>query len=102
MQNPLSKLALDHWYQVLMAAGLAVFLLTAGGLLPRLPEQPVLLISLGVFFLGLGEWRNHPLQTRVGTGFKITGYPRSACVTGIAFDLLGVALVIAGLVRLLR
>lgn len=61
MENPLSKLALEHWYQVLMVAGLAVFLLAGGGLLPALPVKPTLLVSLGAFFFGLGEWVNHPL-----------------------------------------
>lgn len=100
MENPISKLALDHWYQVLMAGGLAVFLLAAGGLLPVLPAQPALLVSLGTFFFGLGEWINHPLQERIGYNFKITGHPRNASLGGVAFDLLGIVLIAIGLWKL--
>ncbi len=102
MASPLDKLALDHWYKVLMAAGFAVFLLAGAGLLHALPATPTLLISLGVFFFGLGEWRNHPLQERVGLGFKITGHPRSASFSGTAFDLIGLGLASAGAWHLLR
>ncbi|WP_256325427.1 hypothetical protein [Nitrosospira sp. Nsp18] len=31
MENPLSKLALDYWYQVIMVAGFAIFILCAPG-----------------------------------------------------------------------
>lgn len=102
MENPLSKLALEHWYQVLMVAGLAVFLLAAGGLLPALPSQPALLVSLGVFFFGLGEWCNHPLQVSVGFNFKLTGHPRNPRFSGICFDLLALGLIGLGLYRLLN
>lgn len=101
MSNPLEKLALDHWYKVLMAGGFTVFLLTAAGLLPALPVKPCLLISLGTFFFGLGEWRNHPLQTRIAGNFKITGHPRAANGVGSVFDLLGLALIGYGLWQLL-
>lgn len=100
MENPLSKLALEHWYQVLMVAGFTVFLLAAGGLLPALPSKPALLLSLGAFFFGLGEWRNHPLQESVGYNFKITGHPRSPKFSGICLDLLGLGLIGLGLYRL--
>ena len=102
MASPLDKLALDHWYKVLMAGGFAVFLLAGAGLLHALPVKPTLLISLGVFFFGLGEWRNHPLQQRVGIGFKITGHPRSASLGGVIFDVIGLALIATGVFYLLR
>ncbi|MHB0926907.1 MAG: hypothetical protein ACYC1F_10425 [Gallionellaceae bacterium] len=102
MEHPLSKLALDHWYKVLMVAGFAVFLLAAAGLLPSLPVKPALLVALGTFFFGLGEWCNHPLQTHLHLNIKITGHPRRLCISGIAFDLLGFALIAIGLWHLLR
>ena len=63
MDNPISKLALEHWYQVLMAAGLFLFLLSGAGLLKEFPTLPTAAIAIGVFFFGMGEWINHPLQT---------------------------------------
>jgi len=100
LTNPLEKLALDHWYKVLMAGGFAVFLLTAAGALPILPSLPTLLISLGLFFFGLGEWRNHPLQTRLAGNIKITSYPRNASLIGNAFDFVGLLMIGFGLGRL--
>ena len=63
MENPLSKLELEHWYQVLMVVSVVVFLLAGSGVLKTFPTAPTALISLGAFFVGLGEWKNHPLQT---------------------------------------
>ena len=102
MAGPLDKLALDYWYKVLMVAGFAVFLLAGAGYLHALPTKPTLLISLGVFLFGLGEWCNHPLQEQLGIGYKITGHPRNASFSGLVFDLIGLALIGAGIWHMLR
>jgi hypothetical protein len=62
MDNLLSRFALDYWYQVLMAVCIAVFLLNGAGLLHVLPTIPTTIISLGGFFVGFGEFINHPLK----------------------------------------
>jgi hypothetical protein len=101
-QNPLSNLALDYWYQVLMVVCVVVFLLAGAGLLKAFPVAPTAAISAGGFFVGLGEWINHPLQTTImratvyEPGGVITGHPRSNSIIGVAFVLLGVALVAGG------
>jgi hypothetical protein len=103
MDNPLSKLALDYWYQVLMVVGIVVFLLCGAGLLKAFPILPTAMLSLGCFFIGLGEWINHPQRTAIRTVFPagiITGHPRSANALGIGFDLLGAGLIGFGLYRL--
>ena len=106
MENPISKLALEHWYQVLMAAGLFLFLLAGAGLLKEFPTRPTASVAIGVFFFGMGEWINHPLQTalmqataRFPAGV-ISGHPRKARPTGIFFDLLGLALIGYGVYKL--
>jgi hypothetical protein len=102
MDNPLSKLALDYWYQVLMVVSIVVFLASGAGVLNAFPTIPTSVISLGCFFIGLGEWTNHPLQTRIlyATAYQpggvIRGHPRNPKPTGIAFDVLGIALIIFG------
>lgn len=99
MENPLSKLALDYWYQVLMVVGIIVFLLAGTGLLKAFPVIPVTAVSLGTFFFGMGEWINHPLQSKLlrATMFQpggvITGHPRNATIAGYFFDLLGIFLI---------
>ena len=100
--NPLSKLALDYWYQVLMVVCVVVFLLAGAGILKAFPVPPTAAISAGGFFIGLGEWINHPLQTAImrATVFQpggvLTGHPRNNKVIGVAFVALGVALVAYG------
>ncbi|MEI2635587.1 MAG: hypothetical protein V9E92_01830 [Methylotenera sp.] len=96
MDNPLSKLALDYWYQVVMVVGIVVFLLAGAGLLKAYPAIPTSLISLGAFFIGVGEWINHPLQTKLHPIGIIRGHPRNAKFGGIAFDILGACLIIFG------
>lgn len=106
MEQPLSKLALDYWYQVLIVAGLAVFLLTGAGLLKEFPTLPTAMISLGTFLFGVGEWINHPLQTslRAGSAYfpaaVVRGHPRNGRVIGYVFDIAGVAAITLGIYRL--
>jgi len=106
MDNPLSKLALDYWYQVLMVVSIAVFLLTGAGLLHAFPTVPTAIISLGGFFVGLGEWINHPLQTALTPPSAyypqgvLTGHPRNSSLLGIAFVVLGLVLVGVGIYKL--
>lgn len=102
MDNPLSKLALDYWYKVLMVIGVVIFLLTGAGLLKAFPTMPTALISMGLFWLGLGEWINHPIQTILKApeypfpGGIITGHPRNNSPLGITFVVIGVALIVFG------
>lgn len=102
MQAPLNQLSLDHWYKVLVAACFVTFLLAGAGVLKLLPAIPTLLISLGGFWVGLGEWINHPKDTILVSGGVAEGFPRSPGRLGNAFNALGGALVVAGLVVLAR
>lgn len=102
VENPLSKLVLDYWYKVIILVCILVFLLSGAGLLPNLPVIPTALISLGGFFLGLGEWINHPLQVGLVYRFKITRYRRYPSFAGQLFDLLGLALIGYGLYRIFQ
>jgi hypothetical protein len=99
MENPLSKLAIDYWYQALMVVCVVVFLMCGADLLKAFPIVPTAAISAGGFFVGLGEWINHPLQTKVGPGMVITGHPRSNSVIGVLFVVVGLGLVGFGLFR---
>ena len=107
MENPLSKLALDYWYQVLVVVSTVVFLSSGAGVLKAFPTLPTALISLGGFWIGLGEWVNHPLQT----GFLppnayipagvLTSHPRRHTALGNLFLSLGLSLVGFGIYKLL-
>ena len=107
MENPLSKLALDYWYQVLMVISMVVFLAAGAGVLAAFPTVPTAVISLGTFFDGLGEWVNHPLQTSImrptayHSGGVLTAHPRNNQPIGVAFVILGLLLIFVGLYKLL-
>ncbi len=100
MTNPLSKLSLDYWYHVVMVVSVVVFLSVGSGVLSAFPTAPTAIISLGAFFIGLGEWTNHPLQTVLVHGGVMTSHPRSPEPIGNAFDILGFCLVAFGIYRL--
>lgn len=105
--NPLSKLAIEYWYQAVMAGALILLILSLSVELVGIDNNVVQLLSLGAFFVGLGEWKNHPLQTALvppsayHPAGKITGHPRRSSLIGTLFDLLGVILVGLGLYKLL-
>ena len=96
MDNPLSKVALDHWYQVVMVAGIFVFILAGAGLLKAFPVVPTALVSFGFFWVGLGEWANHPLQTKLHPIGIVRGHPRNPKPIGIVFDIVGLVLICFG------
>lgn len=102
--NPLSKLALDYWYQVVMAVCVVVFLLAGAGVLKAFPVIPAAAISAGGFFVGLGEWINHPLQTRIlrAPTYQgvVTGHPRNNSPVGVGFLVIGIGLVGYGVFKI--
>lgn len=96
----LKTLVLDYWYKLVIWISVAVLVLALTVPL-QVPNRVVLLISLGSLLFGLGQWINHPLQERIGMGYKITGYPRKACISGVLTEIAGVCLVGVGVWKLL-
>lgn len=105
--NPLQNLKIKFWYQVIMVSGITVFIINGLGLFTVYPPDIVAFISLAFFFLGLGEWINHPLQQRImpsdffGYIVKTSGYPRRSTFIGVVFDVISVILFIIGGVRII-
>lgn len=105
--NPLEKLVIDYWYKAIAVAGLFVLVISLTVKLVGIDNNIVQLLSLGAFFIGLGEWVNHPLQTRLMPASalypagKITGHPRNSSLIGILLDILGCIMIGLGLYRLL-
>ena len=104
MDNPLKNLKIDYWYKALLVAGVVALFLSLTVELKGIENTTVQLISLGIFFIGLGEWINHPLQTRIlppGPQYpgwsKAQGYLRSNSFLGNAFDIVGIILIGFGL-----
>jgi len=105
MNNPIQSLKLDYWYKVIISLCTVVFLATAAGLLPNIPTKETLLTCLGGIFLGLGEWKNHPINTHItqvaGYTFKGEGHLRKFSLTGTLLCLLGLYLLYKGLWHLI-
>lgn len=105
--NPLEKLVIDYWYKAIAVAGLFVLVLSLTVNLVNIDNNVVQLLSLGAFFIGLGEWVNHPLQTSLIPASalypagKLTGHPRNSSFSGILLDLIGVVLIGIGIYKLL-
>ncbi|MBT0720563.1 hypothetical protein HGT70_04600 [Rosenbergiella collisarenosi] len=105
MNNPIPSLKLDSWYKVVISICTVVFLACASGLLPNLPTKETLQSCLGGIFLGLGEWKNHPLMTVItevgGQRFKGEGYKRAYSLTGTILCLFGLYLLYKGIWHLI-
>lgn len=95
------NLVLDHWYKVVIALASVVLVLSLT--LPlQFPNKAVFAMALGALIFGFGQWINHPLQTQLGPGVKITSYNRKARLSGVLTELGGVVIFALGLYLLLK
>ena len=62
--NPLKNMKIDYWYKALTVVGAALFVFNGTSFFDRYPVVPLGFLSSGIFFIGLGEWINHPLKVR--------------------------------------
>jgi hypothetical protein len=92
----LKKLDIEHWWKLLAGAGAAIAVASIAA-----KFNPTIFVGLGLLSIGIGEWKDHPLQTQLAPGFKLTSYPRSSSMLGVLLDVLGVALAGIGLYKLL-
>jgi hypothetical protein len=80
-----------------------ILLSVAGGLIApasiTVSSIPGFLVGLGLLLFGVGQWIDHPVQTRRAGGAIVTGYPWRPTVFGIAISVLGGALFCYGLYR---
>ena len=100
MSNPLHSLALDYWYKAVLAISTVLLIVSLTVPLQGIGNVCAQLLCLGGVFIGLGEWINHPLQTKIGPNFKITGYPRRFTFLGSVFVVLGFVCIYFGITKL--
>ena len=105
MDNPLKNLIIDKWYKALLVLGATVFILALTIELRGIANSIALLISLGVILIG--EWINHPLQTRIlppGEHYpgwlKGSVYVRRNTLLGLLFDCFGIVLIVVGIIKI--
>jgi len=107
MNNPPSWLKVEHWYHVFVLLGAAGTVAALSVDLKGIANAHALLLSLGGFFVGIGEWINHPLQTAIippnaylGGGGVLSGHPRKPKLMGTLFDILGFVLLVVGIYKI--
>jgi len=108
MSNPLNNLKIDYWYKALLVLSAVILIAALTMKMEGVSNSIIQLLSLGGLFIGIGEWINHPLQTRIippnayyaPGGAKLTSYNRRASLLGSLFDLLGFVIIVIGVWRL--
>jgi len=110
MQAPdlFKNLALDAWYKAFVYLGGVVFVLSLIFDFKGITNGQAQLLFLGIFFIGIGEWKNHKTASWIKPSNAYTGGPalmsanvRQPDGLGIAFDFLGAALVLLGMISIL-
>ncbi|MCL2656859.1 MAG: hypothetical protein FWD62_05445 [Betaproteobacteria bacterium] len=103
MVELLKNLKLDHWYKMLLLACFGLLVLSLTVPLQVIPNAVLMLMSLGGFLVGMGEWINHPYHARFNPvfGVVIEGRLHKPHVGGIALDVVGAVFVAWGLWKLI-
>lgn len=78
----LDNLKLEQWWKVLTIAGVALSIAAMAA-----KDKDFLLLSIGFFFFGLGEWINHPKNLSIGPFmgriFTVEGHPWKPSIFGL-------------------
>lgn len=108
MDKGLAALKIEHWYHVFVVLGAGGAIASLSFELKGVANAHVLIVSLGVLLIEIGEWINHPLQTAIvppnaylGGGGIISGHPRKPSLLGSLFDMLGFLLLTVGIWKIL-
>jgi hypothetical protein len=106
----LKSLSLDTWYKAIMWLGAGV--LIASFFFPvrgDLTNTEVQLLSFGVFLIGLGEWKNHKVESLIkppnaytGGASLMSSTVRSPDSLGVLLDIVGVAVAILGIWKIVH
>jgi hypothetical protein len=93
----LGKFDVRKWYIGLIVVAVVIFLaaLAAGA-------WNITILATGAGLVGFGEWINHPPVTHIHSRYKFTASERENTIFGWVVNIIGVAIIVVGLVRLLR
>lgn len=97
--NFLKNFAIDYWYKMLLIASLIFMVIALTMKIYVISNGALLLVSMGGFFIGMGEWINHPYRefVNLSMGAKVSGHPRSPKIGGILLDIAGALLALIGI-----
>jgi hypothetical protein len=107
VSNFFANLKLDCWYKALIYAGAALFLFSLFAETKGINNGQLELLSAGIFFVGLGEWKNwkveswfKPSNAYTGPAALIRAPIRVPDAIGIGLESIGGLLFVAGLASL--
>jgi hypothetical protein len=105
----LKNFAIDTWYKAIMCFGAVVFVISLFYGVKGLTNSQLQLLSGGAFLFGLGEWKNHKVRSWIKPPNAYTGPAaymettiRSADFLGTFLNLVGVALIVVAIWRIIR
>jgi len=100
----LKNLALDTWYKAFLYIGAMLFVISLMVEIKGLTNGQLQLLSASLFFIGIGEWKNHKVECWIKPPNVYTGGPalmsrvvRVPDIIGIAFDFFGATLGTVGI-----
>ena|SRR5690242_7486103 len=96
----LKSLALDTWYKVVMYAGVVLFAVGFVVNIHGITSGEALLIGVGLFLIGLGEWKNHKVASWIKPPNVYTGPAAFMQATVRKPDVFGLLLDVCGVVAL--
>lgn len=99
----LGRFDIKNWYHALIVIGLIAASGGAAFDLKNISGKDAILLGIGLIAVGIGEWMNHPFQTRfvrtpVGPG-TASGHTRLNCPAGVGLVVVGTALILLAAVR---
>ena len=96
----LEKLSLDAWYKVLILIGFTLFVISLLFEIHGITNKQLLLLSGGLFLIGLGEWKNHKIITGIKPPNAYTGPAAIISQTKWLPDVIGVIMDLIGILML--
>ncbi|MFH1704148.1 MAG: hypothetical protein ABIB41_12135 [Nitrospirota bacterium] len=107
--NFLKSLVIDTWYKALMYLGGVIFAVSLFVDVKGIGNVNAQLLSGSAFLLGLGEWKNHKIQSWIKPPNVYTGGAalmsttvRKPDIIGIGLDVIGVALLCIAIWKIVR
>ena len=107
MDKFFSWLKIEYWYHVFVLLGGAGTFISLLFDIKGIKNAHALLLCLGIFFIGIGEWINHPLQTEIvrphvtiPSGGVFESHKRNSNLIGSLFDILGFILIATAICKI--
>jgi len=100
LENLFKNLTLEYWYKMLILMSFVLLVVSLIFPIQMIPNGALALLSLGGFFIGTGEWINHPYQEAVTPSrrYKYVSYSRKNCTDGVITVIVGGAFAVAGVI----